>query len=79
MAYITQAVALIYVIGGLQYIIIPYHIQLSFSTESDREEESSNDTAGHGVVGVDDGTVLSVSFGQCSVEARVPVYMIQVL
>ena len=47
-----------------------YHVQLSLSIESNREEKRSNDTASHGVVRVNDGTVLAVSLGQCTVEAR---------
>ena len=45
------------------------HIQLSFSIERDGEDEGSDDTASHGVVGVDDGTVLAVCPSQGSVEA----------
>ena len=47
-----------------------YHLELSLSIERYGKEEGSNDTARHGVVGVDDGTILTVTHGQSSIKAR---------
>jgi hypothetical protein len=54
----------------LHIILSSYHVQLSLSIERDGEDERSNDAAGHGVVGVDDGTVLAVPLSQSTIEAR---------
>lgn len=46
-----------------------YHIKLSLSIEGNGENERGDDTTSHGVVGVDDGTILAVSLSQGTIEA----------
>ena len=47
-----------------------HHIDLLLFTEQDGEEEGGDDTASHGVVGVDQSTIFGITIGQNGIEAR---------
>ena len=51
-------------------MLISYHIDFLLFTEQDGEEEGGDDTASHGVVGVDQGAVLGITIGQNGIKAR---------
>ena len=51
-------------------MFISYHIDFLLFTEQDGEEERGDDTASHGVVGVDQSAVLGITISQNGVEAR---------
>lgn len=48
----------------------PCHVEFVVFADESADGESRHAASGQRVVGIDDGTVLGVAFGQCAVEAR---------